>query len=238
MDAADDLRSPTPPGPGRFVVFEGGEAAGKSTQAARLAGRLGAVLTREPGGTAVGAALRALLLDPATAGLDDRAEALLMAADRAQHVAAGRAAGAGGRAPRRVRPLRGLVAGLPGVRAGAGRRRGPRGCPPGPPAGCGPTPSSCSTSGTGEAPGRRHERPDRHGGGGRRLPPPGERRLPRPGRAPSPTAGWSSTPASTPTRSRPRCGRPWSTASPTWPAVLGPGAGRDRPVAPSPEARS
>ena len=87
MDAADDVRPPTPPSPGRFVVFEGGEAAGKSTQAARLATRLGAVLTREPGGTAVGGAIRALLLDPATAGLDDRAEALLMAADRAQHVA-------------------------------------------------------------------------------------------------------------------------------------------------------
>jgi dTMP kinase len=69
------------------VAFEGGEAAGKSTQAARLARRVDAVLTREPGGTAVGAAIRALLLDPATAGLDDRAEALLMAADRAQHVA-------------------------------------------------------------------------------------------------------------------------------------------------------
>jgi dTMP kinase len=73
--------------PARFVVFEGGEAAGKSTQAARLARRLGAVLTHEPGGTTAGAAIRALLLDPATAGLDDRAEALLMAADRAQHVA-------------------------------------------------------------------------------------------------------------------------------------------------------
>jgi dTMP kinase len=87
MDAADDLRSPKSPAPGRFVVFEGGEAAGKSTQAARLAARLGAVLTREPGGTEVGRAIRALLLDPATTGLDDRAEALLMAADRAQHVA-------------------------------------------------------------------------------------------------------------------------------------------------------
>ena len=72
---------------GRFVVFEGGEAAGKSTQAARLAARLGAVATREPGGTAVGAAVRALLLDPDVDGLDDRTEALLMAADRAQHVA-------------------------------------------------------------------------------------------------------------------------------------------------------
>jgi dTMP kinase len=71
----------------RFLVFEGGEAAGKSTQAARLARRIDAVLTHEPGATSAGAAIRSLLLDPATAGLDDRAEALLMAADRAQHVA-------------------------------------------------------------------------------------------------------------------------------------------------------
>jgi dTMP kinase len=71
---------------GRFIVFEGGEASGKSTQSARLAARIGAVHTREPGGTPVGAALRALLLDLRTTGLDDRAEALLMAADRAQHV--------------------------------------------------------------------------------------------------------------------------------------------------------
>jgi dTMP kinase len=88
MDPDDpQARPPEPAHPGRFVVFEGGEGAGKSTQAARLAARLGAVLTHEPGGTAVGTAIRALLLDPATAGLDDRAEALLMAADRAQHVA-------------------------------------------------------------------------------------------------------------------------------------------------------
>ena len=71
----------------RFIVFEGGEGSGKSTQAARLADRIGAVLTREPGGTAIGEALRSLLLDARTTGLDDRAEALLMAADRAQHVA-------------------------------------------------------------------------------------------------------------------------------------------------------
>ena len=71
----------------RFIVFEGGEASGKSTQSIRLARRLGAVHTREPGGTAIGAALRDLLLDSRTVGLDDRAEALLMAADRAQHVA-------------------------------------------------------------------------------------------------------------------------------------------------------
>ena len=70
----------------RLIAFEGGEACGKSTQAALLASRLGAVLTREPGGTAVGERVRALLLDPAVSGLDARAEALLMAAARAQHV--------------------------------------------------------------------------------------------------------------------------------------------------------
>ena len=72
---------------GRFIAFEGGEACGKSTQSARLALALEAVLTREPGGTAIGAQIRGLVLDPATVGLADRAEALLMAADRAQHVA-------------------------------------------------------------------------------------------------------------------------------------------------------
>lgn len=72
---------------GRLIAFEGGEASGKSTQSARLANRLGAVLTREPGGTAVGERIRELLLDPAVVDLDPRAEALLMAAARAQHVA-------------------------------------------------------------------------------------------------------------------------------------------------------
>jgi dTMP kinase len=72
---------------GRFVVFEGGEGSGKSTQARLLAERWGAVLTFEPGGTPVGARLREILLDPGTGDLDDRAEALLMAADRAHHVA-------------------------------------------------------------------------------------------------------------------------------------------------------
>ena len=67
-------------------MFEGGEGSGKSTQAALLAARLGAVLTREPGGTEWGRRIRALVLDAAVATpLDVRAEALLMAADRAQH---------------------------------------------------------------------------------------------------------------------------------------------------------
>lgn len=72
---------------GKFIVFEGGEACGKSTQAAILAESLGAVLTREPGGTPIGASIRAQVLDPASGDIDPRAEALLMLADRAQHVA-------------------------------------------------------------------------------------------------------------------------------------------------------
>ena len=72
---------------GRLIAFEGGEASGKSTQAAVLAERLGALLTREPGGTALGLRLRDLVLDPRGADVHPRTEALLLAADRAQHVA-------------------------------------------------------------------------------------------------------------------------------------------------------
>lgn len=72
---------------GRLIAFEGGEACGKSTQAALLAARLGAVLTREPGGTGVGERVRAILLDRDAGDLGPRAEALLLAAARAQHVA-------------------------------------------------------------------------------------------------------------------------------------------------------
>ena len=72
---------------GRLIVLEGGEGCGKSTQAVRLAPAIGAVLTREPGGTRAGERIRELLLDPGLAGLDARAEALLMAAARAEHVA-------------------------------------------------------------------------------------------------------------------------------------------------------
>jgi dTMP kinase len=72
---------------GRFIAFEGGEASGKSTQAARFAAATGALLTREPGGTPLGERVRALFLDPTTGAVDGRAEALLVAAARAQHVA-------------------------------------------------------------------------------------------------------------------------------------------------------
>ncbi len=73
---------------GRFIAFEGGEASGKSTQAARLASALGARLTREPGGTELGQHIRELVLGAGGAeGVGVRAEALLLAADRAQHVA-------------------------------------------------------------------------------------------------------------------------------------------------------
>jgi dTMP kinase len=73
---------------GHFIAFEGGEGSGKSTQARRLADRLGtrAVFTFEPGDTPLGAELRRLVLDSPDLEITDRAEALLMAADRAQHV--------------------------------------------------------------------------------------------------------------------------------------------------------
>jgi dTMP kinase len=70
-----------------YVALEGAEGSGKSTQAALLADAIGAVLTRETGGTAVGARLREILHDTTVTDLTDRAEALIAAADRAQHVA-------------------------------------------------------------------------------------------------------------------------------------------------------
>lgn len=76
---------------GRFISFEGGEGAGKSTQARMLAEALGergieTVLTREPGGTAGAEAIRELLLSQAGEGWKPRAEALLFAAARSDHV--------------------------------------------------------------------------------------------------------------------------------------------------------
>ena len=69
-----------------YIAFEGGEGSGKSTQASLLAERLDAVLTREPGGTELGARLRELLLNTANVSIGARSEALMMAADRAQHL--------------------------------------------------------------------------------------------------------------------------------------------------------
>ena len=71
----------------RLIAFEGGDSSGKSTQARLFAEAIGAVLTREPGGTEVGERIRSLVLDRSLARLDPRAEALLIAAARAQHVA-------------------------------------------------------------------------------------------------------------------------------------------------------
>ncbi|GLY05880.1 MULTISPECIES: dTMP kinase [Actinoplanes] len=76
---------------GVFVVFEGGEGAGKSTQVTRLAATLresghNVVVTREPGATDLGVRIRELVLDKAESP-SPRAEALLYAADRAHHVA-------------------------------------------------------------------------------------------------------------------------------------------------------
>lgn len=78
--------------PGRFVVLEGADATGKSTQALLLARRLRetgreVVTTFEPGATRIGETIRQLVLEELGREVDPRAEALLVAADRAQHVA-------------------------------------------------------------------------------------------------------------------------------------------------------
>lgn len=70
-----------------YIAFEGAEACGKSTHAADLAGHIDAVLTRETGGTAIGRRLREILHDTSVTDLDNRAETLIVAADRAQHLA-------------------------------------------------------------------------------------------------------------------------------------------------------
>lgn len=76
---------------GVFVCFEGGEGSGKSTQSRILAEALTAAgyavrLTFEPGDTVVGKEVRRIVLSPETGDLDDRTEALLYAADKAEHV--------------------------------------------------------------------------------------------------------------------------------------------------------
>ncbi|WP_246118484.1 dTMP kinase [Desulfobotulus alkaliphilus] len=75
-----------------LITLCGGEGAGKSTQVLRLAQNLekkgyGVVSTREPGGTAIGRKIRALLLDPANGAMVADTELFLYAADRAQHLA-------------------------------------------------------------------------------------------------------------------------------------------------------
>lgn len=81
------IYSPT----GVFVCFEGGEGVGKSTQARALRDWLvdegyAVVLTFEPGDSKVGQQIRQIVLDPETGELSDRAEVLLYAADKAEHV--------------------------------------------------------------------------------------------------------------------------------------------------------
>jgi dTMP kinase len=76
--------------PGLFIAFEGGDGAGKSTQAARLAEALESrglkvLKTREPGGTPIGEKLRSLVLDHGHGHIDAHTEALIFAASRAAH---------------------------------------------------------------------------------------------------------------------------------------------------------
>ncbi|MGA1361531.1 MAG: dTMP kinase [Ilumatobacteraceae bacterium] len=70
-----------------YIALEGLEGCGKSTHTKRLGENLGAVITREPGGTRIGSLLRGILADTENTDMAPRTEALLMAADRAQHMA-------------------------------------------------------------------------------------------------------------------------------------------------------
>ena len=74
-----------------FITFEGIEGSGKTTQIKRLATYLqqkgeNCIITREPGGTAIGDKIRAILLNPASSDLAPEAELLLYLADRTQHI--------------------------------------------------------------------------------------------------------------------------------------------------------
>lgn len=92
IPAEIDRRSPqSGPREGLFIVLEGGEGAGKTTQLSlldqwlRQSGR-SVVRTREPGGTQIGERIRTLVLDHGQGEVDPRTETLLMAASRAAHV--------------------------------------------------------------------------------------------------------------------------------------------------------
>ncbi|WP_030374828.1 dTMP kinase [Streptomyces rimosus] len=89
LRGGDPDQAPAPTG--FFIALEGGDGAGKSTQVQALAEWIRGkghevVVTREPGATAIGKRLRSIILDVSTSGLSDRAEALMFAADRAEHV--------------------------------------------------------------------------------------------------------------------------------------------------------
>ncbi|WP_256105135.1 dTMP kinase [Streptomyces sp. ODS05-4] len=89
LRGADPVQAPSETG--FFIALEGGDGAGKSTQVEALAEWIRGkghevVVTREPGATPIGKRLRSILLDVSSAGLSHRAEALLYAADRAEHV--------------------------------------------------------------------------------------------------------------------------------------------------------
>lgn len=91
VSVSDSWSSRTSSGPGAFVVLEGGEGVGKTTQLVlletwlRQAGHQ-VVRTREPGGTEIGERIRTLVLEHGQGEVDARTEALLMAASRAAHV--------------------------------------------------------------------------------------------------------------------------------------------------------
>lgn len=92
MNHSNHNSSLRPQKSGAFIVFEGGEGTGKTTQIKALKKTLEekgyeVLVTWEPGGTPLGQRIREMLLDPQVPSMDSRCEALLFAAARAEHVA-------------------------------------------------------------------------------------------------------------------------------------------------------